>query len=137
MEKTASEKLTNKWLSVPIIATITRLLCCELTLQNEYLRRENKILKSKIKKRISFTDEERRTLVESARWDNFAPSFITQPSLSSFEREERTPRNRDRCSLWEKEALNSSLWGFSPPENSLFFLLSVLVKPLITTPFFI
>ncbi len=56
----------NKWLSVPIIATITRLLCRELTLQNEYLRRENKILKSKVTKRISFTDEERRTLVESA-----------------------------------------------------------------------
>ena len=57
---------TNKWLNVPIIAMITRLLCRELTLQNEYLRQENKFLKSKIKKRIIFTDEERRTLVEAA-----------------------------------------------------------------------
>ncbi len=56
----------NKWLSIPIIATITRLLCRELTLQNEYLLHENKILKSKITKRINFTDEERRVLVESA-----------------------------------------------------------------------
>ena len=56
----------NKWLSVPLIATITRLLCRELTLQNEYLRQENKILKSKINKRIVFTDDERRTLVEAA-----------------------------------------------------------------------
>lgn len=48
------------------MATITRLLCRELTLQNEYLRQENKILKSKINKRLSFTDEERRTLVGSA-----------------------------------------------------------------------
>ena len=56
----------SKWLSVPLIATITRLLCRELTLQNEYLRRENKILKSKINKKIVFTDDESRTLVESA-----------------------------------------------------------------------
>jgi len=37
-----------------------------LTLQNEYLRQENKILKSKIKTRISFNDDERRTLVDAA-----------------------------------------------------------------------
>jgi len=43
-----------KWLSLPIIATISRLLCQELTVQNEYLRLENKILKSKIKGRIQF-----------------------------------------------------------------------------------
>ena len=66
MEKTASGKSANKWLSVPIIATITRLLSRELTLQNEYLRHENKILKSKINKRLVFTEDERRTLVESA-----------------------------------------------------------------------
>lgn len=66
MENTANQKPANKWLNVPIIATITRLLCRELTLQNEYLRQENKILKSKIKKRIVFTDDERRTLVEAA-----------------------------------------------------------------------
>lgn len=66
MENASTHEHVNKWLSVPIISTITRLLCRELTLQNEYLRRENKILKSKISKRISFTDEERRTLVESA-----------------------------------------------------------------------
>ena len=66
MENTVSEKSANKWLSVPIIATLTRLLCRELTLQNEYIRQENKLLKSKIKKRIVFTDDERRTLVEAA-----------------------------------------------------------------------
>ena len=66
MENTTNQKPANKWLSVPIIATITRLLCRELTLQNEYLRQENKILKSKIKKRLVFTDDERQTLVEAA-----------------------------------------------------------------------
>ena len=66
MENAAGDKIRNKWLSVPIIATITRLLCWELTLQNEYLLQENKIFKSKIKKRIVFTDDERRTLVEAA-----------------------------------------------------------------------
>jgi hypothetical protein len=66
MENATGERIRNRWLSVPIIATITRLLCRELTLQNEYIRQENKILKSKIKKRIVFTDDERRTLVEAA-----------------------------------------------------------------------
>lgn len=66
MENSTNQTTANKWLNVPIIATITRLLCRELTLQNEYLRQENKILKSKIKKRIVFTDDERRTLVEAA-----------------------------------------------------------------------
>ena len=50
MESSTNQTTANKWLNVPIIATITRLLCRELTLQNEYLRQENKILKSKIKK---------------------------------------------------------------------------------------
>jgi len=49
-----------KWLGLPVIATIVRILCRELTLQNEYLRLENKILKSKIAGRICFTDDERR-----------------------------------------------------------------------------
>ncbi|MFC1764268.1 integrase core domain-containing protein [Planctomycetota bacterium] len=66
MENQTDQRPTSKWLSVPIIATITRLLCRELTLQNEYLRLENKVLKSKINKRITFTDDERRALVESA-----------------------------------------------------------------------
>ena len=66
MKATSNMNPGNKWLSVPLIATITRLLCKELTLQNEYLRQENKILKSKIKNRIVFTDDERRTLVEAA-----------------------------------------------------------------------
>ena len=36
-----------KWLGLPVIATIVRILFHELTLQNEYLCLENKILKSK------------------------------------------------------------------------------------------
>ena len=66
MENSTNQTTANEWLNVPVIATITRLLCRELTLQNEYLRQENKILKSKIKKRIVFTDDERRTLVDAA-----------------------------------------------------------------------
>jgi putative transposase len=66
MENMLTENPSSKWLSVPLIATVARLLCRELTLQNEYLRQENKILKSRIKKRISFTDDERRTLVDAA-----------------------------------------------------------------------
>ncbi len=33
------------WAGLPVIATVARLLCRELTLQNEYLRLENRILK--------------------------------------------------------------------------------------------
>jgi hypothetical protein len=66
MGKTDEAKLQNRWLNVPIIAAITRLLCRELILQNEYLRAENKILKSKIGRGVDFTDEDRRTLVNAA-----------------------------------------------------------------------
>ncbi len=45
MDKTLEERSQNKWLSVPIIATITRLLCGELTLQNEYLRPDKHSIK--------------------------------------------------------------------------------------------
>ena len=55
-----------EWLSLPVIATIARLLCRELTLQNEYLRLENEILKSRLPGRIRFTDDERRSLVDAA-----------------------------------------------------------------------
>lgn len=54
------------WLGLPLIATVARLLCRELLLQNEYLRLENKLLKSKIPGRLRFTDEERRSLVQAA-----------------------------------------------------------------------
>ena len=57
------------WAGLPLIATVARLLCRELTLQNEYLRQENKILKSRIKGRIRFDDDERRFLVDAPwRW---------------------------------------------------------------------
>ena len=54
------------WVGLPLVATVARLLCRELTLQNEYLRQENRILKAKVKGRIRFDDEERRSLVDAA-----------------------------------------------------------------------
>jgi hypothetical protein len=56
----------SNWAGLPLIATIARLLCRKLTLQNEYLRQENKILRSKVKGRIRFKDDERRSLVDAA-----------------------------------------------------------------------
>jgi len=50
---------------LPVIAIVARLLCRELTLENEYLREENRILKSKLPGRLRFTDEERRSLLQS------------------------------------------------------------------------
>ncbi|MFC1805524.1 integrase core domain-containing protein [Planctomycetota bacterium] len=54
------------WAGLPLIATVARLLCRELTLQNEYLQVENRILKSKVKGQLRFTDDERRSLVAAA-----------------------------------------------------------------------
>ena len=54
------------WAGLSLIATVARLLCRQLALRNEYLRAENKILKSKVKGRIRFTDDERRSLVDAA-----------------------------------------------------------------------
>ena len=54
------------WAGLPVIATVARLLCRELTLQNGYLRLENRILKEKVPARIRFTDEERRSLADAA-----------------------------------------------------------------------
>ena len=39
-DKTLSEA-PARWLGLPVIATVARILCRELTLQNEYLRLEN------------------------------------------------------------------------------------------------
>ena len=44
------------WLGLPVVATVARLLCRELTLRNEYLRVENRVLRSKLPGRIGFTD---------------------------------------------------------------------------------
>jgi putative transposase len=54
------------WAGLPVIAIVARLLCRELTLQNEYLRLENRTLKEKIPGRLQFTDEERRSLADAA-----------------------------------------------------------------------
>jgi urease accessory protein UreF len=66
MKNETNQNTVNNWLNVPVIATIARLLYRELTLQNEYLRLENKVFKSRIEKRIVFTENERRTLIEAA-----------------------------------------------------------------------
>ena len=51
------------WAGLPVTATMARLLCRELTLQNQYLRVENQVLKEEVPRRIRFTDEERRPLM--------------------------------------------------------------------------
>ena len=54
------------WTGLPVIATVARLLCRELTLENEYLRLENQVLKSKVRGRICFKDNERWLLMKAA-----------------------------------------------------------------------
>lgn len=73
MENTEIQKQAHKWFNVPIIATITRLLCRELTLQNEYLLNENKILRSKIKKRLSLR------MMNGEHWLNLLWRWVASP----------------------------------------------------------
>ena len=56
-EEAPSSPHSINWLGVPVIATVARLLCREVTLQNEYLRVENRILTSRVAGRIRFGDE--------------------------------------------------------------------------------
>ena len=58
----------SNWLGLPVITVVARLLCRELTLENEYLRLENRILKEKAQAlgRLRFTDEERCSLTAAA-----------------------------------------------------------------------
>ena len=72
MENNTDPNPVSKWLSVPIIATITRLLCRELTIQNEYLRRDNKILSSRINKRIGFTGDKWKLCKSASRGGTIA-----------------------------------------------------------------
>ncbi len=53
------------WSHFPLVALVARLLCDELTQENEYLRTENRILRSKLPRRIAFTDEDRHSLVDA------------------------------------------------------------------------
>ena len=64
MEKAVERGLD--WAGLPVIATVARLLCRELTLQNEYVRLENRILSEKVPARIRFTDEDGRSLAGAA-----------------------------------------------------------------------
>jgi len=54
------------WASLPLVATIARLLRRVQTLQVEYLRKEVEVLRSKVPGRLRITDEERRSLANAA-----------------------------------------------------------------------
>ena len=57
-EEAPSSPHSTHWLGLPVIATVARLLCRELTLQNVYLLVEDKILKSRVQGRIRFDEWE-------------------------------------------------------------------------------
>lgn len=48
MDHETLRRVPAGWLGLPVIAAVARILCRELALQNEYLRLEDRILKSKI-----------------------------------------------------------------------------------------
>ena len=59
--------LGHRWAELPLIATVARLLCREVTLENEYLRLENKTLRGQLKGPVRLRNEERRALAQAAR----------------------------------------------------------------------
>src|SRR5664280_2427434 len=57
--KFSSRRSTN-----PLIARIDQLFNRDLALENDYLRQENRILRSKLGRRVPLTESDRRTLVK-------------------------------------------------------------------------
>ena len=57
--KSSSPKSTD-----PLIAKIDQLFNCDLALENDYLRQENRILRSKFGRRVPVTEADRRILVK-------------------------------------------------------------------------
>ena len=57
--KSSSPKSTN-----PLIAKIDQFFNRDLALENDYLRQENRILRSKLGRRVPLTEADRRTLVK-------------------------------------------------------------------------
>ena len=49
--------------AAPLITTIQKLFSEDLAKENDFLRQENKILRSKLGKRVPLTEADRRTLV--------------------------------------------------------------------------
>ena len=99
MDKKEPKKRGINWVGLPLIATMARLLAKELVLHNEYLKVENKILKSKIKGRILFTDEERRSLVDAAlamgrNLMNKVVNIVKPATIMAWQR-------RLECSKWD------------------------------------
>ena len=66
MDESTPAQNQPKWLESPLMMTVAQLHCKDLVLENEYLRVENRILRSKVPKRIPFTEDDRRSLVDSA-----------------------------------------------------------------------
>ena len=71
------------WLGLPVVATVAQLLCRELTLHNEYLRVENKVLRSKLSGRISCNPPPparlRQPICHASRHPKQAPQIVSRP----------------------------------------------------------
>ena len=110
------------WVHLPVIATVARLLCRELTLQNEYLLLENRTLKSKVPGRLRFTDEERRCLSEAAlamgrSLMKEVVSIVKPETILAWQR-----RLEQKKMLW---LLSSGLRGRPPCHQTFAFVLRI------------
>jgi putative transposase len=146
MERGVERRL--EWAGLPVIATVARLLCRELTLQNEYLRLENRILKEKVSGRIRFTDDERRSLTEAALAMGRAlmkevVSIVEPETILAWQRrleqkkwdysERRRrgpgrPRTPDHIEALVCRLTRENLWGYQRPRGELLKLRVILSK---------
>src|SRR5665811_2212203 len=57
-------KFSSRRSTHPLITRIDQLFNRDLALENDYLRQENRILRSKLGRRVPLTESDRRTLVK-------------------------------------------------------------------------
>ena len=69
----------------PLIAKIDQLFNCDLALENDYLRQENRILRSKFGRRVPLTEADRRILVKyGLRIKERLPQIVATHCAKSF-----------------------------------------------------
>jgi regulator of replication initiation timing len=66
--------------AAPLITTIQKLFSEDLAKENDFLRQENKLLRSKLGKRVPLTEADRRTLV---RYVYYVKTHSSQAALSA------------------------------------------------------
>ena len=92
----SSMKRSHRNSSNPLIAKVQQLFSRDLALENDYLRQENRILRSKLGRRVTLSESDRRTLVKYGLRIKDRPREImaiaTPETLLAWNRRQKTCR---------------------------------------------